>query len=309
VLGIDLGGTVVKAAVVDEDGRVHAKASGPSAESAGPQAWATVALDVARQVLADPGPDLTALGLSVPGAVDPARGVLLDLVSRMPASGLRLEAVFAPLQLPVRADNDARAALEAERRWGAARGLENVVLLTIGTGLGGAALVRGESPGGEPVLAGNQLGHFVVDLDGPVCVCGNVGCAETYASATGLLRLAVERSLPVTSVPDIFNAATAGDGTAAEVVSTFTRALGAAVVNAVHAYQPDLVVLGGGVMGSASHFLPQVQELVAERAWTVPRGRVRVEASGLGADIGVLGAAAVAFRGTSTTTIGSRRAS
>lgn len=309
VLGIDLGGTVIKAAVVDELGGVHGLTTAPSAEAGGPAAWAAAGMEVARRTLACPGPTPSALGLSVPGAVDPERGLLLDLVARMPSqSDVELAEVFGPLRLPVAADNDARAALAAERRWGVATGSDNVVMLTVGTGLGGAALVRGAAPGGEPVLAGNQLGHLTIDLEGPPCVCGNVGCAETYASATGLLRLAREASLSAQTVPDIFTAATDGDERAAAVVDTFSRALAAAVVNGVHAYQPDLVVLAGGVMGSASQFLPRVQELVAERAWTIPRGRTRVVASGLATDTGVLGAAAVAF-GLTTTTIGSRRAS
>lgn len=309
VLAIDLGGTVVKAAVVDEYGGVHGSATGRSAEAAGPNAWAAAGIDVARRALAAPGPIPTALGLSLPGAVDAERGLLLDLVSRMRFdTDVPVADAFAPLQLPVAAANDARAALAAERRWGVATGLDNVVMLTVGTGLGGAALVRGEAPGGKPVLAGNQLGHLVVDLNGPLCVCGNFGCAETYASATALLRLAREASLPAETVPDIFTAAAVGDERAGAVIEQFARALGAAVLNAVHAYQPEMVVLAGGVMGSASHFLPAVQDLVAQRAWTVPRGSPVVVASGLGTNVGVLGAAAVAF-GSTTSAIRPRNAS
>jgi glucokinase len=309
VLGIDLGGTAIKAAVVDEYGGVHGTATGPSAEADGPAVWAAAGIEVAGRALAGSGLTPTSLGLSVPGAVDPDRGLLVDLVDRMEAgAGVALQEAFGGLRLPVVADNDARAALSAERRWGVATGLDDVVMLTVGTGLGGAALVHGVAPGGDAVLAGNQLGHLILDLDGPACVCGNRGCAETYASATGLLRLADEAALHVDSVPDIFTSAAGGDDAAASVVGTFARALGVAVVNAIHAYQPKLVVLGGGVMGSASHFLPQVQDFVERRAWTRPRGGTQVVASGLGADVGVLGAAAVAFRRT-TPTIESRRAS
>ena len=300
VLALDLGGTVLKAAVVDEHGTAHGYRTSASREQDGVEGWLAAVLAIARDVRDEAGPTPSAVGVSVPGAVDPTSGRLLDLVARLDVGeGLDLPAALAGLGLPVHADNDARAALAAERRWGAARGVDDVVLLTLGTGLGGAAVVDGLLPGRHP-LAGNQIGHFTVDLDGPPCVCGNRGCAETSASATGLLRLAAERGARLADAQQVLDAARGGDVACVEALERFTSALTAVVVTAVHAYQPSLVVLGGGLLGAADLFLPQVRAAVTERAWTTPRGAVRVVASELEHHLGVAGAAAVAFRGTTT---------
>lgn len=297
VLALDLGGTVLKAAVVDEHGTVHGYRTCASRERDGVEGWLSAVRAVAQQVRHGTGPTATAVGVSVPGAVDPATGRLLDLGTRLHVGdGVDLPAALAEVGLPVHADNDARAALTAERRWGAARGVDDVVLLTLGTGLGGA-VVAGGAPLGQHPLAGNQIGHFTVDLDGPPCVCGNRGCAETSASATGLLRLAAARGRQHEDAQAVFDAARDGDAACAEAVERFTAALTAVVVTAVHAYQPSCVVLGGGLMGAADLFLPQVQAAVAERAWTLPRGAVRIVPSELEQHLGVAGAAAVAFHG------------
>lgn len=298
VLAVDCGGTEVKAGVVGADGVVCAEQRVPSREGEGVGAWSAATLSAARRTLAAwAGEPPARLGLSVPGAVDPVTATLVDLVARLPAGRQTpLAELFAPLGLPVAADNDARAALLAERRWGVARGVDDVVLLTVGTGLGGAALVGGTAPGGDPLLAANQLGHLTIDLGGEPCVCGNIGCAERRASGPGLVRLAASHGVAAADAGAVFEADRRGVPGAAAAVEEFTTALAAAVVNAIQAYQPTLVVLGGGVMGAADRFMPGLRELVAQRAWTVPRNRVRVEVSPLGGRLGILGAAAVGLR-------------
>lgn len=300
VLALDLGGTVVKAGLVASTGAVLAQQRTTSGEADGLDAWRRVGLTTLQSLPGCAGPGPRALGLSVPGAVDAERGRLLDLVDRLPqAAGLDLPAAFAEVGLPTFADNDARAALQAERRWGLARGTADVVLLTIGTGLGAAALVNGRWAGADPVLGGSQLGHLTIDLAGPRCVCGNYGCAELTVSGPGLVRLARAAGLPrdaTTSAVAVVARDGAGDPRARAAVDQFVAALGAVVVNAIHAYQPELVVLAGGLLGAAGRILPPLRSLVADRAWTLPRGRSRIEASALGTQVGLLGAAAVAFR-------------
>lgn len=297
VLAVDCGGTEIKAGIVCRDGLVRAPHRLASREREGLTAWAAAVMTAARRSLADwTGPAPVRLGLSVPGAVDPATATLVDLVTRLPeGKQAPLAQLFAPLGLPVAADNDARAALLAERRWGAARGVDNLVLMTVGTGLGGAALVDGRAPGGDPLLAGSQIGHLSIDLDGELCVCGNVGCAERRASGPGLVRLAAARGLGAEDAAAVFAAFRDGVPAAARAVEDFTDALAAAVVNAIHAYQPEVVVLGGGVLRAAELFLPRLRDVVAARAWTVPRGRVQILESALGDGLGILGAAAIAF--------------
>lgn len=298
VLAVDCGGTEVKAGIVSAAGLVAAERRLASGEGEGLTAWSAAINAAAGQSLAAwSGEPPARLGLSIPGAVDPVEVTLVDLVARLPeAKRTPLAELFAPLGLPVLADNDARAALLAERRWGVGRGIDDLVMLTVGTGLGGAALVAGSAPGGDPLLAGAQLGHLTIDLQGDPCVCGNRGCAERRASGPGLVRLAREQGLSLPDAAAVFEADGKGVPGATAAVEEFTAALAAAVVNAIHAYQPALVVLGGGVTRAASRFLPGLRKLVAEHAWTVPRGRVRVEVSALGDRLGILGAAAVAFR-------------
>ena len=295
VLALDLGGTTVKAGVVDRCGEVLAAATQPARERDGVEAWLDSALGAAADALAESSATPTALGLSVPGAVDRDAVRLLDLVDRLASDGVDLAAAFAPLGLPVSADNDAKAALAAELRWGGPFD-GDVVVLTVGTGIGSAAFIGGTEPGGDPVLAGNQLGHMTLEVDGARCVCGNRGCAETLASASALVSMARSAGMVVAGAADVFGAHDRADPRAVEVVDRFVGALVATVVNAIHAYQPAVVVLTGGVLARADVFLERVRTLVAERAWTLPRGRVEVRASKLGGDAGVLAGAAVAFR-------------
>jgi glucokinase len=297
VLALDLGGTVLKAAIVLPDGTVLSQSRVESHERDGLAAWAEAAMDAARRTMASSVVPVRRIGLSVPGAVDPEKGILVDLVERIPeARFVRLGTLFAPLELPVFADNDARAALAAEQRWGAARAARCAVMLTVGTGLGGAVSFS-KAPGwGDPVLGGNQIGHLTMEVGGAPCVCGNRGCAETIASGSGLLRLAREQGLIVDDVSAVFAAARSADPRAEAAVDRFRAGLAATVVNAIHAYQPDLVILSGGVLRAAGDLLPGIRRTVAEHAWTVPRGRVQVAASSLADDQGVLGAGAVALR-------------
>lgn len=297
VLALDLGGSFVKAGLVAPSGTVVAERRLPSGESGGLASWRTAAL-AALHDLPRHGDAPVALGISLPGAVDAARGVLVDLVDRLPAgAGLGVASLFDEFGLPVFIDNDAKAALRAERRWGGAQSAEDVVLLTIGTGLGSAALVGGRPPGADPVLGGNQLGHLTVDLDGARCVCGNRGCAELTVSAGGLVAAGRRAGITASDAAAIFAADAQGDIRARRVVERFIEGLAATVVNAVHAYQPALVVLAGGVTAAADRFLAPVRLLVAERAWTLPRGRTRLDVSTLGGQIGILGAAALALDG------------
>src|SRR4051812_11840979 len=158
VLGVDLGGTAVKAAVVGLDGSVDDVVALPSGEGGGREEWLRVALDAAERAVASSPRAPVAVGLSVPGAVDTASGHLVDLVARLQADEpIDLSALFASLGVPVAADNDARAALAAERRWGA-HGGDDLVVLTLGTGIGGAAVVDRRVPRAG-LLGANQLGH------------------------------------------------------------------------------------------------------------------------------------------------------
>jgi glucokinase len=294
-LGIDLGGTTVKAGVVAGDGTVRSFVTRPSGERDGPEAWARASLDAARLALDETAAAPTSIGVSVPGAVDARRGVLLDMAARLPGREIDLATLFASLGLPLRADNDANAALAAERRWGGHGNVTDLVLLTIGTGIGSAVVVGGAPVGAGRPLAGNLAGHLTIEPDGERCVCGNRGCGETVASATALIAAARRLGLEADDAAAVFDAEADGDDRAVVVVGRFLDGLATIVVNAIHAYRPEIVVLAGGVMARSDRILPAVQGAVAERAWMIPPGSIRVVASTLGSHGPVLGAAAIAF--------------
>lgn len=298
VLGIDLGGTTIKAGVVDKTGRVHSFVNVPSRETEGREPWAQAAFEAATRATSATSTVPSAIGLSVPGAVDPHTSRLLDLVARLdtPTEGLDLSEIYSPLGLPVTADNDARAALSAERRWGGHKDPDNLVLLTIGTGVGSAAVIEGKAPAANDVLGGGiLLGHVTVDLSGDLCVCGNKGCVETVASATALVRTAQQNGAATRDAAEVFDAAEFGDQAATQAIDRFLSGLAAAIVNAIHVYRPTTIVLTGGVMARAERILPKLREAVATRAWTIPRGQTEIVASRLGPEGPVLAGASVAL--------------
>jgi glucokinase len=294
-LGIDLGGTTVKAGVVGADGSIESWAVRPSGERLGAEAWSAVAFDAATEALESAKVPASAIGVSVPGAVDARRSVLLDMAARLPAPEIDLAAMFSRFGLPVRADNDANAALAAERRWGGHEAVADLVLITVGTGIGSAVVVGGMPLGAGRPLAGNLAGHLTIEPDGALCVCGNRGCGETIASASALVDAARRGGLVVAEAADVFDAEARGDRRASDAVHRFLDGLSTIVVNAIHAYRPDVVVLSGGVMARSERILPAVRAAVTERAWTIPPGGVRIAASSLGPAGPVMGAAAIAF--------------
>ena len=210
--------------------------------------------------------------------------------------------------MPVRCLNDGAAATLAEWRFGAARGYEDVVGLTIGTGIGAGAIIGGRPLATRNLAGGVSFGHATIAIGGRTCLCGNVGCAETLVSANavvGRMRDYVARKVP-SSITDAYEhepgritfktlveGVDAGDRVATEIMQHFCRDLGATIVTAIHAYDPEVVVLTGGPMAQSDHFLPQVQAYVDRYAFRYPKKRIipvlRAERS---VHAGVLGAVA-----------------
>jgi glucokinase len=303
VLAFDIGGTRVKAAVV-EDGRVVppvATIQSSCGETGEDLLERVVALG-RRLVSSRPA---QAVALSVRGVVDAERRVVVDVNPPLAALiGKPLGDLLAgELRVPATMDNDARMHALGEWCYGHAAGVDNLVCVTLGTGVGSGVVSGGRLLRGRRGVGGILSGHFTVDLDGPRCGCGNVGClealigAEAFTARTAVaLRAGARSSLEPTGLsPEaIFAAARAGDPVAEGAVSRFTRILGAGLVTMVHAYDPDVIVIGGGLTGSADCFVEMLRTYVDEHAWTRPRGRVRIEVSKLGPEAALLGAAALA---------------
>ena len=279
VLGIDIGGAQIKAGMVDDKGAILASrtiSTPPDLETFVPSLHGVI-----RWLL-----EATALpagvGVGCKGIIDPDSTQIEMLPGALHyLQGQRLsELVGLPLDVPVFADNDARVALAGEIVWGAARGHQDIVMLTLGLGVGGAVLTNGQLLRGHRGIAGH-LGHLTVDPDGPTCACGNRGCLETVFSARAIEAeawSAVHRGCASTltqlfreqpqlaTCRTIFQAAREGDDLAASIVSRAIGKLGAAVAGLLHIFDPELVILGGQVADAGADLLLPLQEEVWARS-------------------------------------------
>jgi glucokinase len=309
VIGLDLGGTKLRAAVVGRDLAVRHRASRSSREGDALELLAAAVGEVA-ELAAGAGEEVVAAGLGIPSLVDRATGTAL-WTNHLDLAGVPVRDVLSErLGLRVAVDNDANAALLAEHRVGAAVGARHALLLTLGTGIGGAALVDGALLRGAHGAAG-ELGHVVVAADGPPCPgnCPNRGCLEAMASGTALARageraaerwpdsglgreLARGRALTGALVTEL---AHDGDAAAVEAVAEVGRWLGVGLSGLVNVFDPEVVVVGGGVIRAGDLLLDPAREELAARALPPIAERARVVPAALGEESGMIGAALLAW--------------
>jgi glucokinase len=288
--GMDFGGTNVKAGVFSEAGEMVVADRTPLQSFLAGDLLANLTAH-ARRVAG--GHDLSAGGLAVKGLVDTDAGrVLDDIGAGELLAGADLRAAFSDaLGVPFAIENDARAYAWGEWCFGAGRGSKVMACITLGTGIGCALVAYGRPYTGSDPLGGILGGHLCIDRNGPECPCGQRGCFELYCSATALgARVTdVHPELAGNDVlPAFFAAVQQGRQPYQATLDDYLDDLALGVVNVVHAYGPECVVLGGGVMGSADLILPGLTARVHDRAWTVPRRRVAL----LGAELGDHAAAA-----------------
>lgn len=261
-LCIDFGGTEIKLAVID-GGRVLGVDSIPVR---GDESDLAAAVTASQALIAQTGTAASSVGIAVPGVVDPASGRMLhanDKYDFLRDFDLHSWAK-SELGLPAAVENDARAALIGETSTGSASGERDAVLVTLGTGIGTAAMIDGVPLRGVSGHAGILGGHVTVDINGPVCPCGNVGCAEALASA-GALR---GRSDGLT-VKDLFES-----DTHADIRDSFLRVWGTTVVTLVHMYDPSVVILSGGILRAGDAVSAPIETYVRKHLWpsmTPPR--------------------------------------
>ena len=306
-IGADLGGTKMLVGVVDSDQHVVHESSGRTLGLTTEELLDELERELEAARAARPG--VAAAGLGIPCTIDRKRGLAITAVNLpivdVPVRDLMKERIG----LPVYIDNDANVAAIAEHRFGVARGAQNVVMLTIGTGIGGGLIIGGKVYRGS-TGAGAELGHMVVDLDGPRCQgnCPNHGCIEAVASGTALARegreaaerapdsmlgRAVAESGEVTG-KTVTDAALAGDETAREVVALIGRRLGVAFSSYANIFEPDVIVVGGGVMAAGDLLLDPARQELRDRALP-PMNGTPVAAAQLGPEAGMIGAAAMAM--------------
>jgi glucokinase len=230
--------------------------------------------------------DIAGFGISIPGIVDSRQMKLLSVNKKFnDAVDFDFPAwAFSKWHKPLVIENDARCALVGEWQFGAGKGSDNLVMITLGTGVGGAAIIEGKLLRGKHFQAGCLGGHFTVNYKGDTCNCGNIGCVESEASTWRLPEMARSHMLfssSQLSAYDVidyrlaFGLAGAGDELSKILVNQSLDAWSAGIVNSIHAYDPDMVILGGGIMKSGETILPYIREKVQQHAWT-PWGKVEI---------------------------------
>ena len=293
MIGVDVGGTKVLAAVVSHDGSLRARLERPT-EVSSEQALLTM-LDGVVEELRAGEPEVAAIGFGLPSRIDQRRGRAVASVNVPLADVDFRDRMRERHGLPVGIDNDANAATIAEWRAGAARGAQHVVMLTLGTGVGGGLIMDG-TPYRGATGSGAELGHIVLELDGPPCRCGGRGHLESFATGIAADRVARERLGPESNAHDLVLRGRAGEPEAVEALAGIGRYVGAAIASFVNALEPELIVIGGGFGEAAGELLlGSAREVLAQDGLSPGRENVRILGAQLGTDAGVIGAGMVAF--------------
>ncbi len=313
VIGIDLGGTKISTALINSDGSIIVHDYRETCAVEGQEAVIGRMLDGARRVMAEAQvtpSQVAAVGVGAPGPLNVEMGVVvappnLPGWDRVPLKRLIEEGLGITTFL----ENDANAAALGEHRFGAGRGVEHMIYVTVSTGIGGGLILDGELYHGGSGMAG-EIGHITIVPYGPLCNCGNRGCLEALASGTALARLARERvahGVP-TLIADlaggdperitaklVADAAGQGDVEAQEILAEAMHYLGIGMANLVNLFNPQLIVIGGGLANIGEPLFGPVRRVIDRRAFRAQAQAVRVVRAALGNKVGVLGAAAVAL--------------
>jgi len=307
ILVLDLGGTQLRLALANRDGKLLSRYAAPTQAAQSQRRLIGRINRAIREITSDIDlKQVLGMGVAVAGLVNPETGVLLSSPNLPRLRNVRLKALLErELKAPVWLANDASLAALGEHRFGAGRGFSHLVYITVSTGIGGGVIIdNGLFLGGQGYAA--EIGHMVIDPDGPRCACGNIGCLEAFASGSAIARMALEELSRggvsiITSLAEddlsrvtaemVARAAQSGDPLAEEIMDRAGTSLGIGVVNLLHLFDPELVIIGGGVSRAGELILRPVRRVIAERAMSGFKG-AKVVTSALGDDSGLLGAVA-----------------
>lgn len=296
MIGVDVGGTKVLAAVVAPDGTVGRREERPSDLASSEALLAEI--DRAVEDLRSEQ-QVAALGFGLPSLIDQRRGRAVSSVN-LPLQGVDFRDRMSERHgLPVAIDNDANAAAIGEWRAGAARGAQNVVMLTLGTGVGGGLILDGRPFRGATGV-GAELGHIVIGLDGPPCGCGGHGHLESYAAGPVADRAARELYGEGSDGHELVERGRKGEREAVEALAEIGRRLGAGIASLVNVFEPEVVVVGGGFGTAGELLLGPAREVLAREGLEPARDTVRVVPAELGFYAGVIGAGMIAFEALDT---------
>lgn len=312
VVGVDLGGTHVRAGLVDSRGRILRRAATETRADEGLDAVLDRIADLVHEVATDlPLTKVIAIALAVPGPVDTTTRVVRFAPNlgweEVPVCDLLQERLGRPILV----GNDANLAALGEHHFGAGRGIDHLIYITVSTGVGGGIIVGGHLLVGTHGYAA-EIGHHIVVAEGPLCGCGNRGCLEAVASGTAIAREAREailsgrptrlREMCVGNVERVdarmvTKAARAGDEVARGILQRAGHYLGIGIVNLLYIFNPRRIILGGGVMNAGPFILEPMWAAIRERVRPIYLEEFDIVPAALGDDVGILGAAALAMKG------------
>ena len=307
VLATDLGGTNLRMAAIDRQGKIlfRTRHETPKSDRADEIVAAIVeAAAICRREIGTTA-EIIAVGIAAPATTNVAAGVLMKSPNLPALNGFRLSAAIEnELNTPVTLENDANAAAIGENWLGASRKFENSICVTLGTGVGGGIILNGKILRGVDGTAG-EIGHVCVEPLGAPCGCGGRGCVEQYSSATAIVRLAceLENQYPksilrdkkkITSL-DVYKAGKLADELALEVFRQSGFYLGIALADLINVLNPEVIVIGGGAAAGWDLFIDHVRGQIESRAFREPAQRAKLVRAELDDDAGILGAAKLAF--------------
>jgi glucokinase len=312
-VGLDVGGTSMKAGVVDDAGKPLSNVSLPTEAQRGQEFGLERMCESIRAAVAEAGLSMdriTAIGVATPGTMDIPAGIILDPFNLRPWKNVPVrQHIHDVFHLPTAFQNDANAAAFGEFWAGAGRGARSLVMFTLGTGIGGGIILGDKVVEGEH-SHGAEIGHIKIEMTRPrQCGCGRWGCLEAYASALSVVKRtrealaedagrsslhAVLRDQGDLTSRDVFDAASGGDELAARIVEDTAFFLAVGATNLMHTIDPDVVTFGGGMIAAGDAFLERIRWHVRQLAFPVPAERTRICYAELGSDAGFIGAAACA---------------
>ncbi|MGF9825847.1 ROK family protein [Brevibacillus agri] len=311
-IGIDLGGTKIIAAIVDQNGCILSQANAPTQKEDEADAVILRIGDLVQSVLADSGVGLAqirGIGIATAGIIDTHRHMVIfasNLNWSDVAIGDRLHEQFG---VPVQLINDANAAAVAEWAFGSASGTDDLIYVTVSTGVGAGIISGGRLITGIGDSAG-EFGHISLDPEGPLCACGNRGCLENYVSGLALAKMAQEQlqsgtasslrtcttgELSRITAKEIGEQAQSGDALSIDLLRQAGYYLGVGLTNLIHLFNPQVIVFGGGVMNNGQILLEEAQRVIRQRCISRMASQATIQLSTMGAEAGVLGAAGMYF--------------
>lgn len=306
IVGVDVGGSKINAVLADASGSIQARQVWETLAEEGPDAVVQRIIECVRELTA--GVEVSGIGIGAAGGHDTRRGVVTFSPNLPGWNDIPLcETVRREFNLPTYLHNDCTLAALGEHRFGGGVGVDNLVYVGLGTGIGGGIIIGGEIYSGASGAAG-EVGHMIIDVNGPTCTCGSNGCWECFASGRAVAEEAgrqFESGMPTAirrhaggdvskvTAETVLQAAQDGDYVASELISRTARYLGLGLVNLVNIFNPELIIIGGGLANMGSLLLDPAVEVVNERAFRVSSQAVRIELTMLGGDAAALGAVAL----------------